>query len=114
MAERESINWFVFGKIRKLEMCVSDCIHKITVSSQDFSSWCHEMILVRTNKSTFCLIVFFFVSSLRNIIFIFASFVVEMRILAEMKTQIVKKIFSVGKKLISILFSSMKIKMMDL
>ena len=51
-AERESRNWFVFGKIRESEMCVSDCIQKINVSGQAFCSWCHE---VRTNKSKFCL-----------------------------------------------------------
>ena len=52
MAERESRNWFVFGKICESEMCVSDCIQKINVSGQAFCSWCHE---VRTNKSKFCL-----------------------------------------------------------
>ena len=52
MAERESRNWFVFGKIRESEMCVSDCIQKINVSGQAFCSWCHE---VRTSKSKFCL-----------------------------------------------------------
>ena len=44
MAERESKNWFVFGKIRESEMCVSDCIQKINVSGQAFCSWCHETI----------------------------------------------------------------------
>ena len=44
MAERESRNWFVFGKIRESEMCVSDCIQKINVSGQAFCSWCHETI----------------------------------------------------------------------
>ena len=44
MAERESRNLFVFGKIRESEMCVSDCIQKINVSSQAFCSWCHETI----------------------------------------------------------------------
>ena len=38
MAERESRNWFVFGKIHELEMCVSDCIQKISVSGQAFCS----------------------------------------------------------------------------
>ena len=38
MAERESRNWFVFGKIHESEMCVSDCIRKINVSGQAFSS----------------------------------------------------------------------------
>ena len=52
MAERESRNWFVFGKIRESEMCVSDCIQKINVLGPAFCSWCHE---VRTNKSKFCL-----------------------------------------------------------
>ena len=42
MAERESRNWFVFGKIRESEMCVSDCIQMIGVSGQAFCSWCHE------------------------------------------------------------------------
>ena len=42
MAERESRNWFVFGKIRESEMCVSDCIQKINVSGQAFCSWYHE------------------------------------------------------------------------
>ena len=41
MAERESRNLFVFGKIRE-SMCVSDCIQKINVSGQAFCSWCHE------------------------------------------------------------------------
>ena len=90
IAERESRNWFVFGKIRELEMCVSDCIQKINVSSQAFCSWCHE---VRTNKSKFCL---FF--CLLHIILILASFVAETRILAEMKIENRgKKISSVGK-----------------
>ena len=44
MAGRESRNWFVFGKIRKLEMSVSDCIQKVNVSGQAFCSWCHETI----------------------------------------------------------------------
>ena len=44
MAERESRNLFVFGKIRESEMCVSDCIQKINVSGQAFCSWCHETI----------------------------------------------------------------------
>ena len=44
MAERESRNWFVFGKIHESEMCVSDCIQKINVSGQAFCSWCHETI----------------------------------------------------------------------
>ena len=44
MAERESRNWFVFGKIRESEMCVSDCIQKINMSGQAFCSWCHETI----------------------------------------------------------------------
>ena len=44
MAERESRNWFVFGKICESEMCVSDCIQKINVSGQAFCSWCHETI----------------------------------------------------------------------
>ena len=44
IAERESRNWFVFGKIRESEMCVSDCIQKIKVSGQAFCSWCHETI----------------------------------------------------------------------
>ena len=52
MAERESRNWFVFGKIHESEICVSDCIQKINVSGQAFCSWCHE---VRTNKPKFCL-----------------------------------------------------------
>ena len=38
MAERESRNWFVFGKIRKSEMCVGDCIQKVDVSGQAFWS----------------------------------------------------------------------------
>ena len=47
-----------------------------------------------------------FVSSLLHIILILASFVAETRILAEMKIENRgKKIFSVGKKSISILFS---------
>ena len=44
MAERESRNWFVCGKIRESEMCVGDCIQKISVSGQTFCSWSHEMI----------------------------------------------------------------------
>ena len=44
MAEKESRNWFVFGKIRESEMCVSDCVQKINVSGQAFCSWCHETI----------------------------------------------------------------------
>ena len=44
MAERESSDWFVFGKIRESEMCVSDCIQKINVLGQAFCSWCHETI----------------------------------------------------------------------
>ena len=44
MAERESRNLFMFGKIHESEMCVSDCIQKINVSGQAFCSWCHEMI----------------------------------------------------------------------
>ena len=44
MAERESRNWFVFGKICESEMCVSDCIQKINMSGQAFCSWCHETI----------------------------------------------------------------------
>ena len=42
-SERES-NWFVFGKIRESEMCVSDCIQKINMSGQAFCSGCHETI----------------------------------------------------------------------
>ena len=44
MAERESRSWFVFGKNRESEMCVSDCIQKINVSGHAFCSWCHETI----------------------------------------------------------------------
>ena len=74
MAERESRNWFVFGKIRESEMCVSDCIQKINVLGQAFCSWCHETIRYRPiNRHFVCS----FVSSLLLIILIFASFVTE-------------------------------------
>ena len=46
MAERESRNWFLFGKIRESEMHVSDCIQKINMSGQAFCSWCHETKIV--------------------------------------------------------------------
>ena len=82
MAERESRNWFVFGKICESEMCVSDRIQKINVSGQAFCSWCHETIRYGPINQHF---VCSFVSSLLHIILIFASFVAEMRILAEMK-----------------------------
>ena len=111
MAERESRNWFVFGKIRESEMCVSDCIQKINVSGQAFCSWCHETIRYGPINQNFdCS----FVSSWLHIILILASFVVETRILAEMKIENHGKKFSVGKNSISILFFPMKIKMIDL
>ena len=98
-AERESRNWFVFGKIRESEMCVSDCIQKINVSGQVFCSWCHE---VRTNKSKFCL----FFS------FKFASYYLDIGQFrrGNENRKSWKKIFSVGKKSISILFSLWKFK----
>ena len=92
MAERESRNWFVFGKIRETEMCVSDCIQKINVSGQALCSWCHE---VRTNKSKFCL---FFCFKFTSYYFDIGQFRRGTRILAEMKIENRgKKIFSVGK-----------------
>ena len=82
MAERESRNWFVSGKIRESEMCVSDCIQKVNVSGQAFCSWCHETIWYGPINQHF-------VSSLDllHIILIFANFVTETRILAEMKIE---------------------------
>ena len=107
MAERESRNWFVFGKIRESEMCVSDCIQKINVSGQAFCSWCHETIRYGPIDQHFFVGLFFcFNSSLHHIILIFASFVAETRILAEMKIENRgKKYFPLEKKSISILFS---------
>ena len=110
MAERESRNWFVSGKIRESEMCVSDCIQKVNVSGQAFCSWCHETIRYGPINQHF-------VSSLDllHIILIFANFVAETRILAEMKIENRgKKYFPLEKKSISILFFPMKIKMIDL
>ena len=103
MAERESRNLFVFGKIRESEMCVSDCIQKINVSGQAFCSWCHDDP-VRTSKSAFCLIVFLF-----QVYFILYLDFCQFRRGNEdsrgnENRKSWKKIFSVGKKSISILF----------
>ena len=62
IAGRESRNYFSLtslscGKIRELEMCVSECIQKVSVSGQAFCSWCHETIRY---GSTVCVIGFCF------------------------------------------------------
>ena len=85
MAERESRNWFVFGKIRESEMCVSDCIQKINVSGQAVPGVTRYGPI---NQNFVCS----FVSSLLHIILILASFIAEMKI-----ENCGKKIFSVGK-----------------
>ena len=71
----ESRNWFVSGKNRESEMCMSDCIQKVNVSGQVFCSWCHETIRFGPINQ-------FFVSNLDllHIILIFANFVDEMKI----------------------------------
>ena len=63
---------------------MSDCIQKINVSGQAFCSWCHETIRYGPINQHF---VCSFVSSLLHIILIFASFVAETTILAEMKIE---------------------------
>ena len=58
MAERESRNWFVFSKICVVDVCVSDCIQKISVSGQAFCSWCHKMIWYGTIDQHFVWLLF--------------------------------------------------------
>ena len=116
MAERESRNWFVFGKICESEMCVSDCIQKINVSGQAFCSWCLETIRYGPINQHFVWLFFCFK---------FTSYyfdICQFRLGNEdsrgnENRKLWKQIFSIGKKSISILiilFSPMKIKMIDL
>ena len=101
MAERESRNWFVFGKIRESKMCVSDCIQKISVPgflfllSRDDPVW--------TNKSTFCLIVLLF--QVYFILFWYLPISSRKRGFSFKIENRGKKYFPLEKKSISILFS---------
>ena len=113
MAERESRNWFVFGKICESEMCVSDCIQKINVSCQAFCSWCHETIRYGPINQHFVWLIFCFkFTSYYFDICQFRRGNEDSRGNENRKSW--KNIFSVGKKAISILFFPMKIKMIDL
>ena len=103
MAERESRNLFVFGKIRESEMCVSDCIQKINVSGQAFCSWCHETIRYRPVNQHFVWL--FFCFKFASYYFDFCQFRrgnEDSRGNENRKSW--KKFFLVGKKSISILF----------
>ena len=109
MAERESRNWFVFGKICKSEMCVSDCTQKISVSGQAFCSWCHETIRYRPVNQHFVWL--FFCFKFTSYYFDIGQFRrgnEDSRGNENWKSW--KKIFSVGKNLISILFSLWKLR----
>ena len=99
---------FTFGKIRESEMCVSDCIQKISVSGQAFCSWCHETIRYRPVNQHFVWL--FFCFKFTSYYFDICQFRCgneDSRGNENRKSW--KRIFSVGKKSISILFSLWKV-----
>ena len=113
MAERESRNWFVFGKIREPEMCVSDCIQKINVSGQAFCSWCHETIRYGPINQHFVWL--FFCFKFTSYYFDIGQFRrgnEDSRRNENRKSW--KKILSVGKKIDRHTFFPVKIKVIDL
>ena len=110
MAERESRNLFVFGKIRESEMCVSDCIQKINVSGQAFCSWCHETIRYGPVNQHFVWL--FFCFKFASYYFDFCQFRrrnEDSR--GNENRKLWKKFFLVGKKSISILFPLCKLRL---
>ena len=94
-------------------MCVSDCIQKINVSGQDFCSWCHETIRYGPVNQHFVWLFFCFkFTSYYCDICKFCRGNEDSRGNENRKSW--KRIFSVGKKSISILFFPVKIKMIGL
>ena len=113
MAERESRNCFVFGKIRESEMCVSDCIQKINMSGQAFCSWCHETIRYGPINQHFVWLFFCF----KFTSYYFWYWPVSSRkrgFSPKWKSKVVEKKFLLEKKIDKHTFFPVKIKVIDL